>query len=92
MLIPTILLMSGKEFVYQRRSVQMGNTRPENFWLVEAPPGIEPGYTDLQSAASPLRHRAMPEAGLLATFRPACNLPISGLCAFIADCMSEAAC
>ncbi len=25
---------------------------------MEAPPGIEPGYTDLQSAASPLRHGA----------------------------------
>ena len=26
---------------------------------LEAPPGIEPGYTDLQSAASPLRHGAV---------------------------------
>jgi hypothetical protein len=26
--------------------------------FLEAPPGIEPGYTDLQSAASPLRHGA----------------------------------
>ena len=25
---------------------------------MEASPGIEPGYTDLQSAASPLRHEA----------------------------------
>jgi hypothetical protein len=25
---------------------------------LEASPGIEPGYTDLQSAASPLRHEA----------------------------------
>ncbi len=25
---------------------------------MEATPGIEPGYTDLQSAASPLRHVA----------------------------------
>ncbi len=25
---------------------------------LEAPPGIEPGYKDLQSSASPLRHRA----------------------------------
>jgi hypothetical protein len=25
---------------------------------LEATPGIEPGYTDLQSAASPLRHVA----------------------------------
>ena len=24
--------------------------------LLEVPPGIEPGYTDLQSGASPLRH------------------------------------
>ena len=27
--------------------------------LLEATPGIEPGYTDLQSAASPLRHVAI---------------------------------
>ena len=27
---------------------------------MEATPGIEPGYTDLQSAASPLRHVAEP--------------------------------
>ena len=26
---------------------------------LEATPGIEPGYTDLQSAASPLRHVAL---------------------------------
>ena len=26
---------------------------------VEATPGIEPGYADLQSAASPLRHVAL---------------------------------
>ncbi len=26
---------------------------------LEASPGIEPGYTDLQSAASPLRHEAV---------------------------------
>lgn len=26
--------------------------------ILEASPGIEPGYTDLQSAASPLRHEA----------------------------------
>ena len=31
---------------------------------MEATPGIEPGYTDLQSAASPLRHVAN-RAGLL---------------------------
>ena len=31
---------------------------------LEAPPGIEPGYTDLQSAASPLRHGALQEARL----------------------------
>ena len=33
---------------------------PENMCLayLEASPGIEPGYTDLQSAASPLRHEA----------------------------------
>ena len=77
----------------------LARVRTANFWGesavregLEAPAGIEPAYTDLQSAASPLRHRAMPEAGLLATFRPACNLPNSGLCAFIADCMCEAAC
>ena len=29
---------------------------------VEAPPGIEPGYTNLQSVASPLRHGASQEA------------------------------
>ena len=29
---------------------------------MEAPPGIEPGYTDLQSAASPLRHGAILKA------------------------------
>ncbi len=29
-------------------------------WFVEARAGIEPAYTDLQSAASPLRHRAEP--------------------------------
>ena len=28
--------------------------------VLEATPGIEPGYTDLQSAASPLRHVASP--------------------------------
>ena len=27
-------------------------------YKVEASPGIEPGYADLQSAASPLRHEA----------------------------------
>ena len=27
--------------------------------MLEATPGIEPGYTDLQSAASPLRHVAI---------------------------------
>ena len=26
---------------------------------LEASPGIEPGYTDLQSAASPFRHEAL---------------------------------
>ncbi|MEN9874579.1 MAG: hypothetical protein RL186_1476, partial [Pseudomonadota bacterium] len=26
---------------------------------LEASPGIEPGYADLQSAASPLRHEAL---------------------------------
>ena len=30
---------------------------------LEATPGIEPGYTDLQSAASPLRHVAPVSAG-----------------------------
>jgi hypothetical protein len=29
-----------------------------NFELMEATPGIEPGFADLQSAASPLRHVA----------------------------------
>ncbi len=29
---------------------------------LEAPPGIEPGCTDLQSAASPLRHGAFVKA------------------------------
>ena len=29
------------------------------FGNLEAAPGIEPGYTDLQSAASPLRHAAI---------------------------------
>ena len=28
------------------------------FEILEASPGIEPGYADLQSAASPLRHEA----------------------------------
>ena len=28
-------------------------------WKLEASPGIEPGYADLQSAASPLRHEAV---------------------------------
>ena len=37
--------------------------------LLEASPGIEPGYTDLQSAASPLRHEAS-EVGLLKTTEP----------------------
>ncbi len=30
---------------------------------MEASPGIEPGYTDLQSAASPLRHEALQPTG-----------------------------
>jgi hypothetical protein len=30
----------------------------EDFARLEATPGIEPGFTDLQSAASPLRHVA----------------------------------
>jgi hypothetical protein len=30
---------------------------------VEASPGIEPGYADLQSAASPLRHEAFVTLG-----------------------------
>ena len=33
------------------------------FEIMEATPGIEPGYTDLQSVASPLRHVAIPGAG-----------------------------
>lgn len=28
--------------------------------MLEASPGIEPGYKDLQSSASPLRHEASP--------------------------------
>ena len=32
-------------------------------YLLEATPGIEPGYADLQSAASPLRHVALLEIG-----------------------------
>ena len=31
---------------------------------LEAWPGIEPGYTDLQSVTSPLRHQAISSAGL----------------------------
>ena len=45
---------------------------------VEASTGIEPAYTDLQSAASPLRHRAAPEGASLATNFAACNLSFSG--------------
>jgi hypothetical protein len=30
----------------------------ESFGILEASPGIEPGYKDLQSSASPLRHEA----------------------------------
>jgi hypothetical protein len=40
-------------------------------WL-EATPGIEPGYADLQSAASPLRHVA-PRAKLLRHVKKLCN-------------------
>ncbi len=41
--------------------------------VLEAPPGIEPGCTDLQSAASPLRHRAVPEARSLASLSSGFN-------------------
>ena len=40
---------------------------------VEARPGIEPGCKDLQSSASPLRHRA--KAGADARFRGRCQTP-----------------
>ena len=36
-----------------------GGLSPNPLILLEATPGIEPGYADLQSAASPLRHVAV---------------------------------
>lgn len=35
---------------------------------LEARPGIEPGYKDLQSSAWPLRHRASGDRALLLAF------------------------
>ena len=59
-------LMAGKRFARNRTSaVQQDKLAAK--WsdflgkMLEAPPGIEPGCTDLQSAASPLRHRASGE-------------------------------
>ena len=34
-------------------------------FLMEATPGIEPGYADLQSDASPLRHVALDSCGIM---------------------------
>ena len=47
--------------------LQRSADSPENAEkYVEATPGIEPGYADLQSAASPLRHVALLENRALA--------------------------
>ena len=52
--------MANAAFTKPEKALRVGipcSANPEK--KLEASPGIEPGYADLQSAASPLRHEAL---------------------------------
>ena len=59
---------------------------------LEASTGIEPVYTDLQSAASPLRHRAGPEGASFSNELGCMQSVLFMRRAFIAHCAPEIPC
>ena len=68
------MILTGKEGVNSKRKANEACQSVDTWGnylgkKVEASPGIEPGYADLQSAASPLRHEALARRYMCATGR-----------------------